>query len=235
MMWQWDKNSWIPIQAIPCEDRGFLYGDGVFRTALLREGEIECLEAHLTRLEKEAFLVGITLPPNFLEKATEPLKELTGIFRCKWIVTRGTCQQRALPRSLGAVYLSAKPYTPFESAVKVCLRPRFSPAMKVKSLSYVSRLELTQQARALGAQEALEVDEQGRLVECSFANLLWKEQGKWKTPNPQTHALYFGVTIEQMVQKGEVTFSEIKSTHRQFKFYGCNALRGIYPLELLYI
>ena len=45
--------SWIDglaATALPLDDRGLQYGDGLFETVLLRHGRARFLEAHLARL-----------------------------------------------------------------------------------------------------------------------------------------------------------------------------------------
>jgi branched-chain amino acid aminotransferase len=49
--------------AIPIDDRGFLFGDGVFETALLHRGGFFRLRPHLERLAASAAVMRIPAPP----------------------------------------------------------------------------------------------------------------------------------------------------------------------------
>jgi 4-amino-4-deoxychorismate lyase len=51
-------------RALALNDRGFHYGDGLFETALLHEGNIRFLEAHLNRLSQGCEVLGVRAPSH---------------------------------------------------------------------------------------------------------------------------------------------------------------------------
>lgn len=83
-----------PATAIPVEDRGLLYGDGLFETLLIRGGAPCLWSAHLARLATGAARLRIPLPaPDLLRAEARSLVggagDGTGDGTLKLILTRG--------------------------------------------------------------------------------------------------------------------------------------------------
>ncbi|HSI90647.1 MAG TPA: aminotransferase class IV, partial [Adhaeribacter sp.] len=55
---------------IPVSNRAFQYNDGAFETMLFTNGKVRFLESHLSRLQKAAKVLQITLPQTLLEPET---------------------------------------------------------------------------------------------------------------------------------------------------------------------
>ena len=64
--WTWINGRMVPAPeaVIPVSDRGFLYGDSVFETVLIRHGRPFRWVAHLRRLVYDAGFLGIVPPPD---------------------------------------------------------------------------------------------------------------------------------------------------------------------------
>jgi 4-amino-4-deoxychorismate lyase len=76
--------------ALPLNDRGFHYGDGLFETALLKNGAVRFLDAHLDRLYVGCERLGIAAPDQTQlrsEIATVTAKLRVGVL--KIIISRG--------------------------------------------------------------------------------------------------------------------------------------------------
>ncbi|KFF48741.1 hypothetical protein GY26_12820, partial [Gammaproteobacteria bacterium MFB021] len=50
---------------LPLDDRGFAYGDGLFETVLVRDGQALLWEAHLARLAEGCARLGLPPPPRW--------------------------------------------------------------------------------------------------------------------------------------------------------------------------
>src|SRR5262245_30035584 len=90
---------------VPIDDRGFLFGDGVFTTIKLNAGSLECFEAHIARLNDNAKQLNIQMPQIELAWLKELVRlndAMTGIWRVKIIVTGGKTELRRMsPRPHG--------------------------------------------------------------------------------------------------------------------------------------
>src|SRR5688572_16247410 len=77
-----------PAHAVPVDDRGLNYGDGLFETALMRNGEVRFLDAHLQRLRDGCNRLRIDFPVELAaDIATLSSAHREGVL--KIVVTRG--------------------------------------------------------------------------------------------------------------------------------------------------
>ena len=77
---------------IPVNDRGFLFGDGVFTTIRVIEGQPECMEMHLERIQSHCRALNIVPPAIASNLIMELIKQNgaeNGQWRLKIIVTGG--------------------------------------------------------------------------------------------------------------------------------------------------
>lgn len=160
------------------DDGGFLFGDGLFETLLVEEGEAVDVRGHLDRLYSGLARIKLEIPegPEALERKVREvaLAAPAPVCRLRITVTQGTA---GLPTRL----VIASPYSPpsaeqRERGVAARLFPQYridsgGPLAGLKSLCYqASRLAL-HRAEAAGAYEAFLLNERGRLVEGSRSNL----------------------------------------------------------------
>ena len=95
-------SAWLidgePADQLPVADRGFQYGDGLFETIALREGQARFLDDHLSRLE--AGLRRLAIPAGAAAVAAAEVERLASgvVFGiAKIIVTRGSGQRGYRP------------------------------------------------------------------------------------------------------------------------------------------
>jgi branched-chain amino acid aminotransferase len=83
-------------------DRGFLLGDGLFETMLVRRGHVALFEEHMIRLMKGAEVTGIHLPcaPDEIEAACDDLLEANGLADAPRVALRLTLTRGTGPRGL---------------------------------------------------------------------------------------------------------------------------------------
>jgi len=168
-------------------DHGLLYGDGLFEGIRVRAGRIFRLEQHLARLELGARALGLDLPFDG-EGRARIVRETVRAFAQKeayvrLLVTRGegplgvdpsTCKQPTLVCIVAEIGL----YSAEQRAQGVTLitssyrRP--SPDVQdvaIKTLNYLGSVLAKQEARRQGADEALLLNQSGRVSEASVANI----------------------------------------------------------------
>lgn len=190
-------------------DHGLLYGDGVFEGIRLYGGNIFRLEEHLERLEysAKAIMLEIPLSREKLAWATCETCRQNGLTDAyiRLVVTRG-------PGDLGlAPWLCPKPSL-FIIASKISLYPkeyydnglaivtvptrRISPAAlppTIKSLNYLNNILGKIEAKQFGALEAIMLNDQGYVAECTADNIFTVHRGEIVTP-PASQGALKGIT-----------------------------------------
>lgn len=185
--------------AIPILDHGFLYGDGVFETALAVDGRVFRLDDHLDRgfrslkaLRMESLYERAELRGHILE--TLRRNRLRDAY-VKWIMTRGV---NGLPLldptgcAPGCVIL-ARPYVAMVTSEKArrgvrvkTVAIRRTPAEvldpHIKSLNYLNLVLAKIEATAAGADEAILLDIRGHVCESAGYNLFAVHGRRLLTP-----------------------------------------------------
>lgn len=181
-------------QGVPFDDRGLAYGDGLFETVLVRDGQALLWGEHLARLERGCKALGLSPPPR------ESLDELParcgeGLAVLKLILTRGS-GGRGYATSAGAPSASSPRLRwnaqPFAAAserwlgvhVRHChLRLGIQPRLAgIKHLNRLENVLARNEWQDADVAEGLLCDSEGRLVEATAMNLVWWRHGRWETP-----------------------------------------------------
>jgi branched-chain amino acid aminotransferase len=237
---------------IPVSDRGLLYGDGVFEVLRTANGRPFLLDRHLDRLAAGASAIGLALPPAVLiaTAVTRTAAALGEEARLRIVVTRGDASlDRRLsdvgtPRLLViAEPLRLPPPEVYERGIRLATvaRRMASPDSldpRIKALSYLDRILALDEARRVGADEAVRLDQNGRVAECATANIFFVAKGALLTP-PATMALpgvTRGVVLEDAtaaaIPIGERAplLAELAAADEVFV---TSAVRGIVPVGVL--
>jgi branched-chain amino acid aminotransferase len=190
-------------------DHGLLYGDGVFEGIRLYSGNVFRLAEHLERLEysAKAILLDLPLDREGLTRAVVDTCRANGLRDAyiRLVVTRGVGDLGLSP------WLCAKP-TVFVIASKISLYPpelyenglsivtvptrRINPAAlppTVKSLNYLNNILGKIEARQFGAEEAVMLNDQGYVAECTADNIFIVHRGEILTP-AASHGALKGIT-----------------------------------------
>ncbi len=223
--------------SIPITDRGFLFGDGVFTTLKIEEGNIHHATQHLQRISQHCEQLNIR-PPTINEDVLLELVKRNnaeqGIWRMKIIVTGGALPDLSLPlRQHGTILITMKeihdlPMTP----ANLVIYPDHiqTPSSRLKSLSYLERLQVRQYAVEKGADDALVLSGEGYILEASFSNIFWIKGDDLFTPKPALPLLQ-GITLQKHIvvakergmniQEGDYSLGDIPS---DASIYLCNTI-----------
>jgi branched-chain amino acid aminotransferase len=211
-------------------DHGLLYGDGVFEGIRLYAGNVFRLEEHLERLEYSAKAILLTLPMSRAElrDATCETCRVNGLRDAyiRLVVTRG-------PGDLGLAPWSCPKPTVFIIAGKISIYPQefydnglaivTVPTRRighaalpptVKSLNYLNNILGKIEARQAGALEAIMLNDQGYVAECTADNVFVVHKGEIFTPSASQGALK-GITrgtIFDIAQELGVPVREVNLT-----------------------
>ncbi|HYQ40921.1 MAG TPA: branched-chain-amino-acid transaminase [Polyangiaceae bacterium] len=179
-------------------DHGLLYGDGLFEGIRVRAGRIFRLDQHLARLELGARYLGLELPFDTRGRA-RIVQETVAAFGQKdayvrLLVTRGegplgvdptTCKKPTVVCIVAEIGLySAEQRAQGLSMITSSYR-RPSPDVQdvaVKTLNYLGSALAKQEAKRQGADEALLLNQHGRVAEASVANVFVVQGRTLSTP-----------------------------------------------------
>jgi len=195
-------------------DHGLLYGDGVFEGIRFYGGTPFLLDAHLRRLRAGARVLMLDIPwdDTHLRSLCAEAATRTGLADgyIRLIVTRGLGALGVSPHTCGApsLVLIAAPLALYPAevvehgvdVVTSALRRAAPDAVppQVKSLNYLTSVLASIEARRQGAHEALLLDAQGRVAECTADNLFIASQGALKTP-PASDGALRGITRDHVI------------------------------------
>ena len=196
-------------------DHGFLYGDGVFEGIRCYNGRVFRLEQHLNRLYDSAKSIHLNIPltkEDMREKVIETFK-INGFqdSYCRLVVSRGPGDLGLDPRKCSkatVVILVDKiqlyPEELYKKGMKLIIastRKNIPEALnpKIKSLNYLNNILAKMEANLAGAGEAVMVNQQGYVAECSADNLFIVKDGVLITPPVYVGALE-GITRNVVIE-----------------------------------
>ncbi len=190
-------------------DHGFLYGDGIFEGIRVYEGNVFLLDDHLKRLEYSAKAIMLDMPWS-REEVAEAVCETcrrSGVTNgyIRLIVTRGSGYLGLSPKNCSnpqliiiADQIQLYPKEIYEKGMKIITAPtrRNSPAAlppMVKSLNYLNNILAKIEAVELGYQEAIMLNQEGYVAECTGDNIFIMQGDKLFTP-PVSSGSLTGIT-----------------------------------------
>ena len=201
-------------------DHGLLYGDGVFEGLRIYGGRVFKLKEHIERLYMSAKAILLDIPMTADEMGTaisEAVKvneKENGYIRL--IVTRGegllgidpsSCARPSVIIIVGDIQMYPDEY--YEKGVAIitsssrrmpsdCLDPR------IKSLNYLNNVMAKLEARQAGCLEAVMLNSEGFVAECTGDNIFIVKNSELLTPAPYHGALY-GITMQTVLELAEST------------------------------
>lgn len=194
-------------------DHGLLYGDGIFEGIRLYEGNIFRLEEHLERLEysAKALLLKLPLSRKEISDAVCETCRANGLKDgyIRLVVTRGVgdlglspwlCPKPSMFIIADKIALYPKEYYEKGLEIVTVATRRMSPAAvspSIKSLNYLNNILAKIEARQAGALEAIMLNDQGYVAECTGDNVFIVHKGRIFTPAAQQGGLK-GITRDSL-------------------------------------
>lgn len=197
---------------VPVNDRGFVFGDGVYEVIPAYGGRLFRLEEHLLRLQHSLDGVRINNPlsvEQWRQMLTELLERNDGARQDMSVylqVTRGVAKRdHAFPAGVTpTVYASASPISPLsqqacdEGVAVVCLPDIRWQHCNIKAITLLPNVLLRQQAVDAGAVEAILVRD-GLVTEGAASNVFMVRDGVIVTP-PKSQYLLPGITRDLVLE-----------------------------------
>ena len=177
---------------VPANDRGFMYGDGLFETMRVCGGRPFRLAQHLERMMRGADFLKIKCPfkpgelSNFVGQLIEQNHMPEAILRVT--LTRGLGERGYTPpngsKPTVVITLHAVPPTDAENPLQWRLVtssyrvPADDPLSSFKTLNKLTHIMARLEAVEKGADEALLINTNGEVAEAVSGNLFWVAEGK---------------------------------------------------------
>lgn len=199
-------------------DHGLLYGDGVFEGIRLYSGCVFRLRQHLERLYSSAKYIAMTIPLNIDElewvvlETCRKNKINDGYIRL--VISRGVGDLGLAPwlcKRPTIICIASKiklyPEEAYTKGLHIITAPsqRMSAAAlngRVKSCNYLNNILAKLEGQNAGVSEALMLNSEGFVVECTGDNLFIVKEGKLITPPAYLGALR-GITRDCIMEIGE--------------------------------
>lgn len=222
-------------------DHGFLFGDSVYEVVRTVDGKLFAADRHLKRLHGSANAIGMPLQQSddwFYDfwRALH-LKRTSGESYLRVIVTRGvgkldlhpeTCEKQTVI-GIGKA-LTKWPDDHYAHGCKVILakvrrNPKQSTDPAIKSGNYLNNVLAIIEARKQEAAEAIMLNVQGHVTECTTSNVFIVKDGVVKTPGLD-EGLLEGVTrgfileackgLDLPVEEAQLTESDMLNADEVF-------------------
>lgn len=199
-------------------DHGLLYGDGIFEGIRAYHGRVFKLQEHVDRLYHSAKALLLTIPmspPEMMRAVVATCRKnrlRNGYIRL--VVTRGVgtlglnpnrCKQGSVIIIAGQIQLYPETY--YRNGLEIITVPTvrnlhsaLNPA--IKSLNYLNNILAKIEANNAGVEEAVMLNAEGYVAECTGDNLFIVRDDEVLTPPLAAGALY-GITRRVVMELAE--------------------------------
>lgn len=215
------NGSFVSKATIDITDSGILRGYGIFDYVRLYQGKPLHLIEHLKHLQSSAQQMELSLPISI-----EDLYDLTfslieknppidaGI---RFLVTGGiNGKDQFLPVGKSSLFMLFHPYTPhperyYLEGMRVITTQMSRSFPSVKSTNYITGIIAMKKAQKIGFDDALYLDQEGKLLEGTTSNVFFFKDEKIITADS---GIYKGVTREIILELAKEKFPiELRKLH----------------------
>ena len=196
------NGSLVELEQSTCTVQGWLDGAGIFETIKTVDSKPWALSRHMRRAVNSSVKANVVLPSEDL------VRESIGTLLNAENHPRGLLRVSFdASGNWAAVHL---PYSELTAPAKVRTHPEavVTQGVPIKSYPYNYRLDILEQARVNGFDEALVTSEIGRICEGSVCNVLLKIAGTWCTP-PLSDGVLPGVMRALVIENCDVIVRSI--------------------------
>lgn len=233
-------------------DRGFQFGDGIFETIRVEQGQLLAWDFHAQRLAEGAARLGIRLPAQRLLKMrcqSQAAAVQADVAALKLQITRGDSGggYAAADAMAANLYLSVRPllFDPLLWQKGISLRiceQRLAIQPSLAGIKHCNRLEQVMARREWqepDIKEGLMLDTEGYVVEGISSNLFAYIDGQWCTPlldrcgvagTMRAQVMAWLAANGSPVSEQRFTLDELNNAAHLFV---TNALVGVWPVRQL--
>ena len=180
---------------ISISDYGFLFGYGVFSGMRAYKGKVFRLDTKLNRIKESAEKLGIATDIDTYKSAIMDTIRANNVQEALVRITISSGEGPASPDPMSCteptVVITATEYTPFSqetyekgfrAIVSPIRRNSQTPASGMKTLNYLESVMARQEARAANVEQAIQLNDKGKVAEASTGNLFLVKDNILKTP-----------------------------------------------------
>lgn len=199
-------------------DHGLLYGDGVFEGIRIYNAKVFKLEEHIERLYRSARAILLEIPMTKEEMGNAALDAVkinekeNGYIRL--IVTRGegqlgidpvSCKKATVIIIVSDIQLYPEEY--YKNGIEIVTAssrriPSDGLDPRIKSLNYLNNIMAKLEARQAGCLEAVMLNKEGFVAECTGDNIFVVKGVELFTPAPY-HGALDGITMGTVMEIAE--------------------------------
>ncbi|MBM4086268.1 MAG: branched-chain-amino-acid transaminase [Planctomycetes bacterium] len=227
------RKVWISGDLVPQEeakvsvyDHGFLYGDGVFEGIRVYGGRCFKVKEHIDRLFDSARGIALTIPmaPVEMGAALQKTVMANGIVDgyVRLIVTRGVgklgldadkCSNPQVIIIADTIELYPKEF--YDNGLAIVTAPTIRTSHealspRIKSLNYLNNIMAKIEGKNAGAVEAVMMNKDGYVAECTGDNIFIVKDGRLLTPPPHAGILkgITRATVMDLARKARIAVAE---------------------------
>jgi 4-amino-4-deoxychorismate lyase len=240
-----------PCRTLAAADRGLMYGDGIFRTMVMRGGRIVAWPRHYRRLAEDCGRLAIVPPPlAILERDLAAVAAQGKDCVVKIVVTRGVggrgYRPPAAPRPTRLVVAAPLPEYPAaygEAGVRLHLCTlRLAAQPRLAGVKHLNRLEnvlARMEWSDPDIPEGLLRDTEERVIEGTMSNLFMRRGRRLITPDlsrcgvagvQRERILELAPRLGLRVEVGSFAVDELLAAEEVFV---CNSVIGLWPVRSL--
>ena len=221
-------------------DHGFLYGDGVFEGIRVYDGNVFRLKEHIDRLYESARTIALEIPLTASEMIQATVDTVAANEKkdayIRLVVSRGPgdlgidpakCRKATVVIIVDSIALYPQEvYDKGVSLVTSSVRriPIESLDPRIKSLNYLNNILAKLEAKNAGCPEAVMLNHQGHVAECTADNLFMLKNGYLKTPDLMQGALAGitrGAVLELAAKRGIKVSETVLALHDLYNSDEC--------------